>query len=159
LRVFAFLIHRWRADHQVLLKDHLGSIDRVRVYAGHIAGLDGAINRVHNEYLSFDAFGQRHTAGAWVNSTTLAAAYTERGYTGHEHLEDFGLIHMTDSPGANRNARRTARQGEGRDCPSSGRLYDPLLGRFLSADPHIQSPRNTQSLNRFSYVMNNPLRR
>lgn len=92
-------------------KDHLGSIDLVRVYAGHITGLDSATNRAHNEYLSFDAFGQRRTAGAWVNSRTLAAAYTERGYTGHEHLDDFGLIHMTDSPGANRNARRAARQG------------------------------------------------
>lgn len=33
----------------------------------------------------------------------------------------------------------------------------PLLGRFLSADKIIQAPENTQSYNRFSYVMNNPL--
>jgi hypothetical protein len=31
-------------------------------------------------------------------------------------------------------------------------------GRFLSADPYIQSPYNTQSYNRYSYVMNNPLK-
>jgi RHS repeat-associated protein len=37
-------------------------------------------------------------------------------------------------------------------------VYDPQIGRFLSADPYIQSPYNTQSYNRYSYVMNNPLK-
>lgn len=115
------------------LKDHLGSIDVVRVYNGHIAGLDSSTNKVKDEYLSYDAFGQRRAVSTWVNSLTLVSAYSDRGFTDHEHLEDFGLIHM------------------------NGRIYDPLLGRFLSADPNVQSPKNTQSLNRFSYVMNNPL--
>ncbi|MES9937204.1 MAG: RHS repeat-associated core domain-containing protein [Sedimenticola sp.] len=39
----------------------------------------------------------------------------------------------------------------------NGRVYDPELGRFLSADPHVQSFANPQSLNRYSYVLNNPL--
>jgi len=39
----------------------------------------------------------------------------------------------------------------------NGRVYDANLGRFISADPHIQNPLNSQSLNRYSYVMNNPL--
>lgn len=39
----------------------------------------------------------------------------------------------------------------------NGRIYDPLLGRMLSADPHIQSPTNLQNYNRYSYVTNNPL--
>lgn len=39
----------------------------------------------------------------------------------------------------------------------NGRIYDPTLGRFLQADPFIQAPYNTQSLNRYSYVINNPL--
>lgn len=56
-----------------------------------------------------------------------------RGFTGHEHLDKFGLINM------------------------NGRLYDPLLGRFLSPDPFIQAPDNTQSYNRYSYCLNNPL--
>jgi hypothetical protein len=38
-----------------------------------------------------------------------------------------------------------------------GRIYDPKLGRFLQADPFIQAPGNSQSLNRYSYVFNNPL--
>ncbi|WP_347332637.1 RHS repeat-associated core domain-containing protein [Marinimicrobium locisalis] len=56
-----------------------------------------------------------------------------RGYTGQEHLDKVGLIHM------------------------NGRVYDPELGRFLSPDPLIQAPNNTQSYNRYSYVFNNPL--
>jgi RHS repeat-associated protein len=48
-------------------------------------------------------------------------------------LDDLGLVHM------------------------NGRIYDPLLGRFLSADLQVQFPDNLQSYNRYSYVQNNPL--
>lgn len=57
----------------------------------------------------------------------------DRGYTSHEHLYDVELIHM------------------------NGRLYDPLLRRFLNADENIQDPTNTQSYNKYGYVINNPL--
>lgn len=36
-------------------------------------------------------------------------------------------------------------------------MYDPVIGRFISADPFIQSPDFTQSLNRYAYCINNPL--
>jgi hypothetical protein len=39
----------------------------------------------------------------------------------------------------------------------NGRIYDPLLGRFLSADLAVQFPNSLQSYNRYSYVRNNPL--
>ncbi len=39
----------------------------------------------------------------------------------------------------------------------NGRVYDPRLGRFISADPFVQAPGNTQSLNRYAYAFNNPL--
>ncbi len=39
----------------------------------------------------------------------------------------------------------------------NGRIYDPLIGRFMSADPFIQFPGNLQSYNRYAYVVNNPL--
>ena len=57
-----------------------------------------------------------------------------RGYTGHEMLPEFNLINM------------------------DGRLYDPLLGQFLSPDNYIQMPDNSQSFNRYSYCLNNPLK-
>lgn len=39
----------------------------------------------------------------------------------------------------------------------NGRIYDPLIGRMLSADIVVQFPGDLQSYNRFSYVFNNPL--
>ena len=39
----------------------------------------------------------------------------------------------------------------------NGRAYDYNLGRFLSVDPFIQEPGNSQSMNPYSYIMNNPL--
>ncbi|MFZ5503070.1 MAG: RHS repeat-associated core domain-containing protein [Pseudomonadota bacterium] len=39
----------------------------------------------------------------------------------------------------------------------NGRVYDPLIGRFLSADPNVFYPENQQDFNRYSYVHNNPL--
>jgi len=38
------------------------------------------------------------------------------------------------------------------------RYYDPLIGRFISADTIVPSPGDPQSLNRYSYVQNNPLK-
>jgi RHS repeat-associated protein len=75
----------------------------------------------------------RYQYDAWGKRVLAAGSNaTIHGFTGHEHLED-GLVHM------------------------NGRVFDPVLGRFLSADPHIQDPSNLQSWNRYSYVLNNPL--
>jgi len=57
----------------------------------------------------------------------------DRGYTGHEYFPEVGIIHM------------------------NGRLYDPLLRRFLNADENIQDSFNTQNYNKYGYVLNNPL--
>ncbi len=38
------------------------------------------------------------------------------------------------------------------------RFYSPKLGRFLSADTIVPSYADPQALNRYSYVLNNPLR-
>ncbi len=40
----------------------------------------------------------------------------------------------------------------------NGRVYDPEIGRFLSADPHVQAPHASQSYNRYAYALNNPLK-
>lgn len=55
------------------------------------------------------------------------------GFTNHEMLGKNARVHM------------------------NGRVYDPNLGRFLSVDPVFEFPTNTQSLNPYSYVLNNPL--
>ncbi len=38
------------------------------------------------------------------------------------------------------------------------RAYDPAIGRFVSPDSLVPEPGNPQSLNRYSYVYNNPLK-
>ena len=87
--------------------------------------------------LSFDAWGRRRAADstfAIINTpATALTTLTPRGFTGHEMLDTVGLIHM------------------------NGRVYDPRLGRFTSADPIVQFPHYSQSFNHYSYALNNPL--
>ncbi|WP_413662612.1 RHS repeat-associated core domain-containing protein [Microbulbifer sp. CNSA002] len=83
---------------------------------------------------SFDPFGKPRQGNILdKDAAILESVYSTRGFTDHEHLDDVALIHM------------------------NGRAYDYNLGRFLSVDPVIQSPGNSQSLNPYSYIMNNPL--
>jgi RHS repeat-associated protein len=94
--------------------DHLGSILKLT---------DASGNAVFSA--TYDAWGKQT-----VTTNTFAF---HRGYTGHEHLPEFGLINM------------------------NGRMYDPILGRMLSPDNYVQAPGNAQSYNRYSYCLNNPL--
>lgn len=57
-----------------------------------------------------------------------------RGYTSHEMIPEFGVINM------------------------NGRMYDPVLARFLSPDNYVQEPTTSQNFNRYSYCLNNPLK-
>lgn len=40
----------------------------------------------------------------------------------------------------------------------NGRIYDPLVGRMFSPDPFIGDAANSQAYNKYSYVLNNPLK-
>jgi RHS repeat-associated protein len=66
--------------------------------------------------------------------TRSGGAPTDRRYTGQREENGLGLYDYV--------ARR----------------YDPVLGRFLQADTIVPEPGDPQSLNRYSYVNNNPLR-
>lgn len=110
-----------------------------RDYQGSILALSNTAGRVV-EQRYFDAWGNikqvKHIT--WNGNTSTATTDTtlgiiDRGYTGHEHLQSVGLIHM------------------------NGRLYDPAIRRFLSPDNFVQDPYNTQNFDRYSYVYNNPL--
>ncbi|WP_315054629.1 RHS repeat-associated core domain-containing protein [Chryseobacterium indoltheticum] len=116
-------------SYKFLHKDYLGSILTISDEAG-------------------EKLEQRHY-DAWGNMTHLqigngiiitdkniidnTSLIIDRGYTSHEHFSEVGIIHM------------------------NGRLYDPLLRRFLNADENIQDPYNTQNYNKYGYVLNNPL--
>ncbi|UXI70686.1 YwqJ-related putative deaminase [Tahibacter amnicola] len=82
---------------------------------------------------SYDAFGKARNGDFGDRGGTLGLPRTIHGFTKHEHADDVALIHM------------------------GGRVYDYNLGRFLAVDPIVQSPTQSQSLNPYSYVLNNPL--
>jgi RHS repeat-associated protein len=103
--------------------DHLGSYNLITDEAGAI-----------KERRSYDAWGRLRNANTWDFTGALPKSYFNRGFTGHEHLLQFGLINM------------------------NGRVYDPIVGRMLSPDNFAQQPDNTQSFNRYSYCLNNPLK-
>ena len=69
-----------------------------------------------------------------TDNTGTGEFFLDRGYTGHEHLAMFGIINM------------------------NGRVYDPILGRFLNPDNYVQFPGYTQAFNRYSYALNNPFK-
>ena len=92
----------------------------------------GSITRLYSEYGN-EVFAAEYDA--WGKQTvTVDSLDFRRGYTGHEMMPEFGLINM------------------------NGRLYDPVLGRFLSPDNYVQLPDFSQSFNRYSYCLNNPLK-
>jgi RHS repeat-associated protein len=65
---------------------------------------------------------------------TTGTIFTDKLFTGQREMADLGIYHY------------------------GARFYSPKLGRFLSADTIVPGYTNPQSLNRFSYVLNNPLR-
>ncbi|TQV82651.1 hypothetical protein FKG94_07950 [Exilibacterium tricleocarpae] len=124
-------------DFAVFKSTEEGNASRFEIaylHRDHLGSMTAEINsagRVTGTY-SYDPFG-RPRDGQLVEQDSLTSVMTPRGFTGHEHLNEAELIHM------------------------NGRAYDYKLGRFLSVDPIINSPDFSQSLNPYSYVMNNPL--
>lgn len=70
----------------------------------------------------------------WQSNTIVSFSITNRGFTGHEHMQQFGLINM------------------------NGRMYDPILARMLSPDPLVTNSALSQDYNRYAYVRNNPMK-
>ena len=79
-------------------------------------------------------FTETFTYNVWNVTRTQTSFVFDRGFTGHEHHYDFGLINM------------------------NGRMYDPMMSSFLSPDDYVQEPVSLQSLNRYAYCLYNPLR-
>lgn len=149
-------VKRWTATSPTIpltvfeysLSDHLGSDSATYDSGGELQMQRGHLKQGEaqkSERQSYDAWGARRDAETWAPATgqlhgAQASPPAERpgsnlarGFTGHEMLDDVGLIHM------------------------NGRLYDPALGRMCAADPFVQEPELVQNYNRYSYVLNNPL--
>lgn len=88
-----------------------------------------------NESIASDVNSQAnisYTSSA-ANTTSSGGQITDRGFGGHRHDAELGLIYM------------------------NGRYYVPSAGRFVSPDPVVPNPANPQAWNRYSYVYNNPV--
>ncbi|WP_027672240.1 toxin TcdB middle/N-terminal domain-containing protein [Rheinheimera baltica] len=110
------------SDILYLHKDNQGSTISITDKAGKVV-----------QQFIYDPWGKQYS----VSSNSLFSTYSNpgdsKGYTGHNMINDFDVIHM------------------------GGRTYNPILGRFMQADPFIQAPSNLQNYNRYSYVLNNPM--
>ncbi|MBL7940068.1 MAG: hypothetical protein JNL43_11970 [Flavobacteriales bacterium] len=123
----AILVTEGGTTTYFIFRDHLGSILTVVKTVGSAWTIIAEQN--------FDAWGRKRNATDWTYANLAPGPrWLYRGFTGHEHVEPFGLINM------------------------NGRMYDPVNGRMMSADRYITSPFATQNINRYSYGHNNPLK-
>ena len=121
--VFAVVVRHGGTDTiSYVYKDHLGSWTTVTDSLGNVV-----------ERNSYDAWGNLRNPQTWSGTPNNLPRF-DRGFTGHEHLFDFGLINM------------------------NGRMYDPVLSSFLSPDNYMQDPTTQQGFNRYAYCMYNPLK-
>ena len=106
-----------------------------RDYLGNITHIATVSGTLVAEY-GYDPWGRLRDPETLTiySAGNVPDLFLGRGFTGHEHLPWFGLVNM------------------------NARLYDPLVGRFLSYDPYVQAPDFTQNFNRYSYCVNNPLK-
>jgi len=98
---------------------------------GSLIVLTDSIGNVVEKY-AYDPWGVRRDPNNWTQKDAQSSFITNRGYTGHEHLDMFNVINM------------------------NGRVYDPLTAMFFSPDPFIQAVGDWKNYNRYSYCMNNP---
>jgi RHS repeat-associated protein len=124
----------------VAVRKRVGSTDDTYyLHEDHLGSTDAITTQAGAKLvqLSYSAWGDRRGSG-WTGAPSagdIAAigASTHRGFTKQEQLDNLSLVHL------------------------NGRVYDPTIGRFMSADPIVQNPYHSQSFNRYSYVWNNPL--
>ncbi|MBL8717330.1 MAG: hypothetical protein JNL79_15190 [Myxococcales bacterium] len=79
----------------------------------------------------FDPFGRAFDPDVPEASPTGPWSLSH-GYTGHEEDDDLGLVNM------------------------QGRIYDPMLQRFLTPDPFLEAFGRGDGLNRYAYVRSSP---
>jgi RHS repeat-associated protein len=122
-------------------------------------------------YIGTEADGRRRNASDWTYNN-LPSSYTfEIGYTMHACPSvvpiSFGQKRACTSCSVSeakywmsvhmRSGRRREHMDKFGLINMNGRVYNPILGRFLSADPIVNNSAGTQAFNRYSYCFNNPL--
>ncbi|WP_151779963.1 polymorphic toxin type 47 domain-containing protein [Acinetobacter bereziniae] len=122
----------------VLPNSALAAIDKTGPYRyfhmDHLNSIEVITDAAGNpiERLSYDPWGKRRNVNGSESDIEIEGTKSSRGYTSHEMLDNIALVHM------------------------NGRVYDPQIGRFISADPNIDGADDLQGYNRYAYVRNNP---
>ncbi len=126
-------------DHTIKMKAVSGSLGSQSAFSHVLRDRLGSVDTIMEastgavlQYRGYDVFGRPRDI-ATGNNLLSNWKGVSRGYTDHEHLNEQELIHM------------------------NGRIYDYNVGRFLSVDPFLQFPENSQSANPYSYILNNPM--
>jgi len=142
-------IHYLRGAVYITRSD--GTSDLFYTYTDFLGSLKALVreNGTVAQRYAYDPWGNRRNPYNWTERDTrmeqlhrdpTTGEYVgmsfilNRGYTGHEHIDQFGVINM------------------------NGRVYDPITAQFFSPDPFIQAPHNWLNFNRYSYVLNNPFK-
>jgi RHS repeat-associated protein len=102
--------------------ERLGSTDA-------ITGANGAMVGT----LKYDPYGTHRNSGNIATPASLPIGDIRRGFTAHEHDDEFDLINMR------------------------GRIYDATIAHFLTPDPLVARPLVSESYNSYAYAFNSPL--
>ena len=120
-------------------RDSWGGDNTTYLHGDHLGSVSNYTDGAGSSMVaaSYDAYGDRRGAN-WTGDPTAGELttmnnLTRRGFTEHEMLDSTQLVHM------------------------NGRAFNPIVGRFVSADPMQDCGLGTQGWNRYAYVGNRTL--
>ena len=124
------------ADGHIVAEKFSGTTNATRYFIlDHLSSIAVVTNEsgavVERDF--YDAWGKRRNADGSDDTTCSLSSQTTHGFTNQEEIDALCLVNL------------------------NARVYDPLLGRFMSPDSFNQDIYNLQLLNRYTYVGNNPL--
>ena len=128
------------ANNQVIAiytKSKINTINKtssnlIYLYSNNLNSIDTITNdkgEVVQRY-NYTPYG---TKTSYDKNNNIITSSINRSYTGHENIDD-NLVNM------------------------NARIYDASIGRFLNADTIIPNAYSSQDFNRYTYVLNNPLK-
>jgi len=130
--------HKYSVGNVIITDRSNNQNDTFYLHKDHLGSTTSITNSAGSivQHINYDPWGKQnrfYNSGSLLGKLVQQSPAESNGYTGHKQISGLDIIHM------------------------NGRIYDPTLGRFLQADPHIQAPKNSQNYNRYSYVLNNPM--
>jgi len=130
-----------RTNNEEVMYSAIRSTQIIYIHSDYLGSVETLTDQNGNflESYAFDPWGKMRNPSNWnlpfdENNCQWFEYICYRGFTGHEHMPEFGLINM------------------------KARLYDPVVGQFLSPDNNLTYPDYSQNYNKYSYALNNPMK-